>query len=835
MIDQILQDVRLAIRSLHRRPLVTGVAVASLALGIGVNTVIFSVFERMLLRTVSAPASNDLVNVIAPGLKPGGRSTGNAGGPDAVVSVPLFRDLERLEMPGISGIAAHADFGANVAHRGITTRVEGLVVSGGYFSALGLLPAAGRLLSPDDDRVEGGHPVAVLSHRYWTTHLSADRGVIGEALVVNGESLTVIGVTGEGFTGTVAMDRPDVFVPLAMAPRLRIGGGGRKDHWLYMFARLNPGIARERAEAALNVPFSALIKEVEYPVHAGELPGRARERFLSRRLVLEDGHRMRVNDPREARLVLGLLLVVTGLVLIIACMNVANLLLARAADRATEMAVRVSMGASTARLVRSLLLEASLLGTLGAVGALAVARIASAALISIMPADDASTVAFQPNMPVVLYTLGVGVGTALLFGLFPALHAVRMARQSAAGAASACSPLSVGARRVRVSLATAQIAMATALLAQAGLFLTSLVNVAGVELGFQRDGLITFRLAPYANGYTPERALVLFQRIEDQLRGTPGVAAVTATAVPLLAENRQRPNVIVEGFAAGPDADMRASFAQIGDAYFRTLGIPLLAGREFSAADRAGAPKVAIVNQAFVRKFQLDSPVGKRVGLASGGATVADVEIVGVVADAKYADMREAAPPQLYYSYRQGPIGPLTFYVRASAEPQPLRAVIPAVVARIDPHLPVEKLLSMDEQIWDNVARDRILATLSSWFALLASVLAGVGLYAVLAFTVTQRIREIGIRMALGACRDDVRRLLLFHVGKIGIIGGGIGLAAALALGRLGEALLFGIEGTDPRILAGTIAGVSAVILAAAIVPTRRATHVDPMVALRAD
>jgi predicted permease len=410
-----------------------------------------------------------------------------------------------------------------------------------------------------------------------------------------------------------------------------------------------------------------------------------------------------------------------------------------------------------------------------------------------------------------------------------------MARQSTAGAASARSPLSAGARRVRTSLATAQMAMATALLAQAGLFLTSLVNIAGVELGFQHDRLVTFRLAPHTNGYSPERALILFERVGDQLRASAGVAAATATTVPLLSENRQRPNVLVEGFVAGPDTDMRASFARIGDAYFQTLGIPLLAGREFSSADRADAPKVAIVNEAFVRKFQIDSPVGRRVGLAIGGATVADVEIVGLVADAKYADMREAAPPQLYYSYRQGPIGPLTFYVRASADARPLRTIIPAVVARLDPHLPVEKLVSMDEQIWDNVARDRILATLSSWFALLASALAAVGLYAVLAFTVTQRMKEIGIRMALGARRDDVRRLLLFHIGRIGVVGGGIGLAVALALGRLGEALLFGVEGSDVRILAGTIAGVGAVIFAAAIVPTRRATSVDPVVALRAD
>jgi predicted permease len=835
VLDPLLQDVRYATRSLRRRPLVTAVAVLSLALGIGVNTTIFSVFERLLLREVHAPAAADIVNVIAPGPKPGGRSTGNAGGPDAVISYPLFRDLERLQIGEISNLAAQRNFGANVAHRGRTMRAEGLVVSGGYFPALRIVPAAGRLLTPDDDRIEGGHAVAVLSHRYWTTQFSADRGVVGESLVVNGEPMTIVGVAADGFTGTVAMDAPQVFVPLAMAGRLRAGGGTRRDHWLYVFARLQPSVTRERAQAALDGPFAALIRDVEYPVHAGELVGRAREQFLARRLVLEDGRRMRLNDPAEARLVLGLLLAVTGLVLLIACANVANLLLARAADRSTEMAVRVSIGASAARLVRLLLVEASMLGMLGAVGALGVAKAASVALLSIMPPDDAQSIGFELNASIVVYALAIGVGTALLFGLFPALHASRWARGSAASVQSTRVSSSRSARRFRTSLTTAQIALATALLAQAGLFITSLVNIAGAELGIEREGLITFRLAPYLNGYTPERAMSLFDRVQDELRRTPGVIDVTATTVPLLSENRQRPNVIVEGFAAGSDTDLRASYAQVGDGYFRTLGIPLLAGREFSSADRAGAPKVAIVNEAFARKFRLRSPIGRRVALAAAGVTAADIEIVAVVADAKYADIRESAPPQLYVPYRQGEVGPLTFYAKASADPRQLRTIIAGLVARADPNLPVERLRTMDEQVWDNVTRDRVLATLSSWFAGLATLLAGIGLYALLAFAVTQRVKEIGIRMALGARNVDVARLLVWHIGRMAVIGGGVGLAVAVALGRLGEALLFGVKATDPSIIAGTVGAVGTVILAAAVIPTRRATRVNPVDALRAD
>jgi predicted permease len=348
--------------------------------------------------------------------------------------------------------------------------------------------------------------------------------------------------------------------------------------------------------------------------------------------------------------------------------------------------------------------------------------------------------------------------------------------------------------------------------------------------------LIGFRLSPYLNGYTPARAMALFDRVEDELRDLPGVMSVTASTVPLLADNRQGQNVTVEGFEAGSDADTRVSFARTGADYFRTLGIPMLAGREFSRADAADAAKVAIVNEAFARKFGLGArAVGTRLAIGAGDRKVPDIEIVGLVRDAKYSEVREQAPPQLFLPYRQGAVGPLTFYARSSGDAEPLRSVIPALVARADPSLPVERLRTMDEQIWDNVTRDRVLATLSSWFATLATLLAGIGLYAVLAFVVAQRLREIGIRMALGARPSDVRRLVLAYVGRIAAVGGAIGLATAFGLGRLAQALLFGVDAGNPALIAGAGIAVSLVVLAAAAIPARRASRVNPVLALRAE
>jgi predicted permease len=846
MIDAIWQDCRYAVRSLNARPLVTIVAVLSLALGIGVNTAIFSVFDRVLLRRLPVPAANEIVNVTSPGFRPGSRSTGDSGREDAIFSYPLFRDLERLE-GGAWQMAAHRDFRANLAYRGQTSDAEGLLVSGHYFPALRIRPALGRLLGPDDDRVQGAHPVVVLSHSYWSTRFGADPAVLNDTLVVNGEPMIIVGIAPSGFSGNTITDRPQVFMPLMMGERAFReaqwnGMSARNNHWLYVFARLRSDVSREQGEALINVPFTALIKDVEYPeLRSGIGSDRDRELFQQRRIVLQDGSRGRESNRSETQAILLLMFAITGFVLAIACANVANLLLARAADRAAEMSVRLSLGASSGRLLRLLLAESVVLGIAGAIGALAVGRLTLDGLLTIMPAEDVAILDFAISPTVLFFTLALGIATSVLFGLFPALHGVRASVSAGLQAHSGRTAGSRAANRFRASLATSQIALATALLAVAGLFVVSLVKLAQTELGIQRDGLVAFRISPSLNGYSTEHAQALFDQLEEQLRGLPGVVGVTASTVPLLSNNNWNNNITVEGFDAGPDADTRVSVTRVGTDYFRTVGIPLLAGRDFTRADIENTPRVAVVNEAFGRKFNLGANViGQRLAMGAGDNRPLDIEIVGLARDAKYSEVREPAPPQLIMPYRQpdrrqSGVGPLTFYVRTSSDTGALVRAIPPVVMRLDANLPIVNLRTMDDQIWDNTTPQRVMSVMSTSFAMVATLLAAIGLYAVLAYGVARRLREIGIRMALGAQPRDVRWLVLAQVGRMTLIGGIAGSVLALGLGRLAQAMLFGVEGTDASIIGVAALVVVAVALAAGALPARRATAVNPIEALRVD
>jgi len=826
-----MRNLKLAFRTLFKTPFVTAVAVLSLALGIGANAAIYSLFDQMLLRALPVLKPERLVNLSSPGPQPGSQSCNQAGDCDAVFSYAMFRDLENAES-AFTGIAAHRVLGVNLSYRGQTQNGEGMLVSGSYFPLLGLRPALGRLFGPDDDRNQGGHPIAVLSHGYWEGRLGRNPDVIDQTIIVNGRTLTIIGVAPPGFAGTTLGARPLVFVPITMAAEMSPFFDrftNRRAYWAYLFARLQPGVSIEQARTSINAVYRPIINDVEAPLQEG-MSEATMERFRTKEIVLEDGRRGQSSVHGEARMPLILLFATTGIVLLIACANIANLLLARGANRSMEMAVRLSLGASRPRILSQLLTESFVLAALGGLASLLVARWTLALIGSILPPDASSTLLLQLRPSVVAFAAALAIGTGLLFGMFPALHATRPDLVSTIRANAGNIAGARAAARFRAGLVTAQIALSMALLISAGLFLKSLMNVSRVDLGLQVDNVVMFAISPLLNGYDGERSRVLFGRVEEELAALPGVTAVSASIVPVLGGSNWGSDVSVEGFERGPDTDANSRFNQVGPDYFRTLGIPVISGREFSPGDVSGSLKVAIVNEAFARKFGLGrEAVGK--WMSDSGDSL-DTQIVGLVQDAKYSEVKDEVPPLFFSPYRQNEPGFMTFYARTS-QPQQLLRAVPGLISSLDPNLPVEELKTMPQQVRENVFLDRMISILSTAFAALATVLAAVGLYGVLAYTVTQRTREIGVRMALGADGGRVRRLVLRQVSRMLLVGGVIGVGVALGLGRAASSLLFGLDGYDPAVVAAAAFVLSLFALGAGYIPALRASRVDPMKALR--
>lgn len=830
-----MRNLKLAVRTLMRTPFVTAIAIASLALGIGANSAIFSFFNQVLLKRLDAREPTKLMNLAAPGPKPGSQSCGQAGDCDEVFSYSMFRDLEKGNKV-FSGLAAHVQFGANMAMRGQTPiNGGGLLVSGSYFPTLGLTPALGRLLTPDDDRNIDGHPVAVLNYRYWESRLGANKAVLNEPIVINGQSFTIVGVAPRGFEGTTLGASPNVFVPLTMRKAVQPwfhGFENRQEYFLYLFGRLKEGVSPEQARTGINAVYHPIINDVEAPLQKG-MSDQTMAKFKTKEVTVSEGSRGQTSMRKDSRTPLTLLFGITGVVLLIACANIANLLLARAAQRSTEMAVRLSLGAGRGQLLRQLLTESLLLAVLGGIVSLLVARWTLAFIMSTMPGANDGSLTIGIDGTVIAFAAIVSIATGLLFGIFPAVHSTRSDLITSIRANAGQPSGARAAARFRTSLVTAQIALSMALLIAAGLFVKSLVNVSRIDLGLKSENVIGFGVSPILNGYSGARSQTLFQRIEEEMATIPGVTMVAASRVPLLAGSNWGSDVNVEGFKKEADTDANARFNSVGPGYFRAFGVPLISGREFTTNDVVGSPKVVIVNEAFAKKFNLgNSAVGKF--MSQGRSDSLNIQIVGVVQNAKYSQVKDDVPPLFYFPYKQdSTVGNMAFYVRSSLPTEQLFKLIPATIAKLDPQLPVEDLKTLDQTIKENIVLDRLISILAAAFAALATLLAAVGLYGVLAYTVAQRTREIGVRMALGADGSQVQGMVLKQVARMTIIGGVVGIAGALALGKAASSLLFGLQGHDPVVIALSVVVITAVAFGAGFIPALRASRVHPMQALR--
>jgi len=832
-----MRDLKYAFRTLRTTPFVNAVAILSLALGIGANAAIYSLFDQILLRPLPVAAPDELVNLKLPGPIQGNDSCNQSGCGDGIIwSYPMLRDLERSQTV-LAGVAGHRIFGASIALGDEPTVGDGIWVTGAYFNTLGLRPALGRLLQPKDNEPGADNMVAVISHRFWMDRFAGKPDALGQPVRLNGRAFTIVGVAPEGFEGNTLGARPLVYVPMQSRTYVGTYKGleNRRDYWVYVFGRLKPGMSREATKQGLDRVIAPILSDVEAPLQKG-MSEPTMAKFKAKRVVLEPGARGQSSMQGEARTPLGMLFAITAVVLLIACANIANLLLARGANRATEMGVRLALGASRRRLITQLLVESLVLAMLGGLVSLLVARWTLQGIAALLPQDAAMTLQFRVQLPVMLFAAGLAVATGFLFGLFPALHSTRsdLITSIRAGAGQIAGGAVAG--RFRTSLAVAQIALSTTLLVSAGLFLKSLVNVSRVDLGIRIDSVATFSVSPLRIGYDTLRAKLLYTRIEEELRALPGVTGVTSSMVPLLSGDSWGNDVRVQGFECLPDTDCNSRYNAAGAGYFAMFGTPLLAGREFQASDQYGAAKVAVVNLAFAEKFGLGrEAVGKFMG-RSGGNDSLGIQIVGLAPNVAYNDAKRAPQAVFYLPWmQQGVVGQMYFYARTRLPSDQLIAAIPQMMKRIEPTLPVQDLKTMPQQLRENVFLDRMISILSAAFALLATLLAAVGLYGVLAYSVSQRTREIGVRMALGADSGRVQRMVLRQVGAMVGVGAAVGALGAFGLGRAARSLLYGLEGHDPVVFVSAVLLLAAVAFGAGWLPARRASRTQPMMALRYD
>jgi predicted permease len=842
--DHLVQDLRFGLRMLRKNPGFAAVAVLTLALGIGANTAIFTLLDQILLRLL--PVKNPQQLVL---LSMGGRFYGSNWGSNTI-SYPMYRDFQDHNEV-FSGMFCRYPTPASLTFGGQAERVDGELVSGTYFSVLGVNAALGRTFTPDDDRAPNGHPVVVLSYNYWKQRFGGDPAILGKTLTVNKHNMTVIGVAQAGFDGVALGYSPKLFIPIMMQPQVLIVRWtdmlkDRRTCWVHAFGRLKPGVTPTRAKASL-APFMHSMLEMEVRDAAfSHASAYDREQYLKCWIDVLPGSQGRSYSRSGLSTPLWVLMAITGVVLLIACANLANLLLARATGRQKEIAVRLAVGASRGRIIRQLLIETLCLSGLGGLAGLAFAFWADKALMALyLPADSGGlSISTAPDTRILLFTLAVTIATGLIFGLVPALETTKP--DIGRTLKDQADVVAGGHRRLRKTLVAAQVALSLLLLIGAGLFLRTLNNLASLGPGFPIERLVGFNIDPSLGGYTPQRAQIFYQQLTERLRSIPGVQSVGLANMRILEDDYSWNEMTVEGYTpATPEAKATPYMTWISPDYFATLGVPIVAGRAFTVKDNREvkhsprpedwAPAVLIINEKFARHyFPGQNPIGRHLGFGTDPGTPTDMEIIGVVKDIKYANLRDEIPEQAYAPYLGSHFATdMTVYLRTAFDPKQVMSSVRAKVRELDPTLPIYDVRTTEAQISDLLTTERMIASLSTVFGLLATLLATVGLYGVMAYMVAQRRREIGLRMALGAEPRKVIWMVMREVLLLVAVGVGLGVSASLALMRAVQSQLFGLTAHDPSTLALATAGLALVACAAGYLPARRASRLDPMEALR--
>ena len=840
----VIADFQHALRTLRRSPGYVAVAALTLALGIGANTAIFSLLDQILLRLLPVKSPQQLVLLTMRGHHYGSNWGGNA------ISHPMFRDFQ-AHNEVFSGMFCRFPDPVSLTFGGQSERVNAELVSGTYFSVLGVSTTLGRTFTPEDDRVPLGHPLVLLTYDYWRQRFGGDPGIVGRSLIVNGHNMTVIGVVQPGFDGVELGYSSKIFIPIMMQDWIVVGNPkmltDRRMRWVNAFGRLKPGVSIKQAKASLE-PYMHAMLEMEVKEAAfSHASAYDREQFLKCWMDVLPGSQGRSYTRRELSTPLWVLMATTGVVLLIACANLANLLLARATGRQKEIAVRLALGAGRPRIISQLLTETLSLAALGGIAGLALAFWADKALLTIyLPADSTDlNISTLPDFRILVFTLGVTVLTGIVFGLVPALQTTRpdvgRVLKDEAGAV-----VGGGHAGLRKTLVVAQVALSLLLLIGAGLFLRSLKNLSNLGPGFPVERLVGFNVDPSRGGYNPERSKIYYQQLTNALSSIPGVESVGLASMRILENNEWDSSMTVEGYTPAKPEDRAEPFMnQISPGYFATLGVPIVAGRDFRMTDdheiKKGpeeddwTPTTVMINEKFAKKFFPGrNPIGLHLGFGNDPGTRTDMEIIGIVKDIKYTNLRDEIPEQAYIPYMGSHfLGSMTVYLRTAVDPNLLMPTVRGKGRQLDPTLPIYRLRTTETQISNSLVTERMIASLSTVFGFLATMLAVIGLYGVMSYTVAQRTREIGIRMALGAEQGSVVWMVMRDV--LGLIGIGVvaGIPAALAITRVVQSQLFGLTGHDPRTLAMAVVALTVVACVAGYIPALRASRLDPMKALR--